>query len=230
MKHVFHSVPEPETDRRKFLIASALSIAAAAAALRQPRLKLDYLGSQKLEAVVPKSIGRWNFVAASGLVVPPEDQLEKTLYSQLLTRVYTDGESTPIMLLLAQSGAQTGFLQVHRPETCYGASGYQVSAVAPHPVPLESKLIHAERLDATAQGQTEHIVYWTRVGNRIPNSWADQKWAVAEQNLEGVIPDAILVRVSTISNDAAAAFRTVDEFIRAMLRSIPAKTRPVFIA
>lgn len=230
MKPVFDSFTEPQTDRRKFLLGLLFCSAAAIAAARRPTKRLDYLGGQKLDQLVPKAIGSWNFVAASGLVVPPEDPLAQTLYSQVLTRVYSDGSNSPIMLLLAQNGSQTGFLQVHRPETCYTASGYAISAVTPHPIQLGSKMLVANSMDASAGGPTEHVIYWTRVGNTIPSSWRAQKLAVAEQNLAGIIPDAILVRISCVSEDGDAARAQIDNFVRAMLQSIPANRRSVFVA
>jgi EpsI family protein len=226
---MFDNFTAPQTDRRKFLIGLLFCSAAGVAALRQPDKRLDYLGKQKLDDLVPKSIGRWNFVAASGLVVPPNDQLVQTLYSQLLTRVYWDGVNSPIMLLMAQSGSQTGFLQIHRPEFCYTASGYRISPVTLHPVQLGSKILTTSSMAANAGGPTEHVLYWTRVGDRMPMSWKEQKLAVAEQNLEGIIPDAILVRVSTTGEDSAAANATLDNFIRAMLGAVPENRRSVFI-
>ena len=229
MKPVFDSFAEPATDRRKFLLGLLFASAAGVAAWRKPNIHLDYLGREKLEELVPQSIGAWNFVAASGLVVPPNDQLLQALYSQLLTRVYWDGISPPVMLLVAQNGSQTGFLQVHRPEVCYTASGYQISAVTPHPIRLGSKIIAANSMDATTGGPTEHVVYWTRVGDKVPTSWKEQKLAVAEQNLKGVIPDAILVRVSTVTDDADAGQVVIDNFVRALLGAIPPNRRSVFI-
>jgi EpsI family protein len=229
MKPVFDSFAAPKVDRRKILLGLLFCSAAGAAAWGKPRKRLDYLGSQKLDDLVPKTIGPWNFVAASGLVVPPNDELSKSLYSQLLTRVYSDGQNPPVMLLLAQNGTQTGFLQVHRPEICYTAGGYQISAVSAHPIRIGSRILAANSMDASAGGPTEHVVYWTRIGNRLPSSWKQQKWAVAEQNLEGVIPDAILVRVSSVNQDRDAALASIDGFIRAMIESIPPKRRSVFI-
>jgi len=229
MKQAFESFTEPQADRRKFLLGLLFCSAAGVAAWRQPRIKIDYLGKEKLEDLVPKTIGRWDFVTASGLVIPPEDDFEKTLYSEVLTRVYSDNQGSPIMLLLAQNGGQTGFLQIHRPEVCYTAGGYQISAVTPHPIRVGSTTVPANRMDASAGGPTEHVIYWTRVGNEVPASWRQQKLAVAEQNLRGLIPDAILVRVSTVNDDADAALATIDEFVRAMLQSIPPSRRSVFI-
>jgi EpsI family protein len=229
MKQAFDSFTQPRTDRRKFLLGLLFCSAAGVAAWRQPHIRIDYLGSQKLDDIVPKTIGRWNFVAASGLVIPPEDDFEKTLYSNMLTRVYSDGQATPVMLLVAQNGSQTGFLQIHRPEFCYTAGGYHISAVTPHPINLGSRILTASRMDATAGGPTEHVVYWTRIGNRIPTSWGQQKLVVAEQNLKGIVPDAILIRVSTVNEDATAALATIDQFVRAMLQSIPEAKRSVFL-
>ena len=229
MKPMFDSFTEPQADRRKFLVGLLLISAAGLAAWRQPRTKRDYLGSERLDDLVPKSIGNWNFVRASGLVVPVDDPFERTIYAQTLTRVYSDGVHSPVMLLLAQNGGQTGFLQIHRPEICYTAGGYQISDVMPHPIQWGPSVVPANRMDATAGGATEYVVYWTRVGDRIPSSWKQQKLAVAEQNLEGVIPDAILVRISTVSDDPASALSTIDNFVRALLQSIPESRRSVFI-
>jgi EpsI family protein len=230
MKPAFDSFTQPAIDRRKVLLGLLFASAAGVAALRKPDIRLDYLGSRKLEDLVPKSIGAWNFVAASGLVVPPDDQLLRAVYSQLLTRVYWDGQNSPIMLLIAQSGSQTGFLQIHRPETCYTAGGYQISAVTPHPMQIGQTGVPAVTMDASAGGPTEHVVYWTRIGNLMPTSWKEQKLAVAEQNLRRIIPDAILVRLSCVSDDRDAALASIDKFVRTMLNSVPANMRSVFIA
>lgn len=220
---------EPVMDRRKLLLGLLFCSAAGVAVWRTPRKHIDLLGRQKLDDLVPKNIASWKFVAASGLVIPPEDQLSRLLYSQLLTRVYSDGVNPPVMLLIAQSGSQTGVLQVHRPETCYTAGGFTITRLAPHRIPLGHAVLQANLMDATAEGTTEHVLYWTRVGDRVPASWREQKIAVAEQNLRGLVPDAILVRISTVTNDPSAASATLDAFARALIGSIPPERRSVFI-
>jgi len=217
-------------DRRKFLTGALFCSAAAIAAWREPYKRLDYLGHKKLEDIVPKTIGRWKFETASGLVVPPEDQMIQALYSQLLTRVYWDGQNPPIMLLMAQAGSQTGFLQVHRPETCYTAGGYQITPLAPHRIEIGPKVIQASTIDATTGGPTEHVIYWTRVGDEMPQTWREQKLSVAKQNLQGIVPDAILVRISAVGPDGVAARAMIDEFVQTMIDSIRPEMRPVFVA
>ena len=230
MKPIADTFAVPATDRRKFLTGLLFCSAAGIAAWRQPHEKIDFLGRNKLEDIVPKTIGRWKFQTASGLVVPPEDQLLQALYSQLMTRVYWDGQNPPIMLLMAQAGSQTGFLQVHRPEFCYTAGGYQLTPLGPHLIQVGGQTVPASTMDATIGGPTEHVVYWTRIGYEMPQTWREQKISVASQNLRGIIPDAILIRLSVVSDDGVVARAQIDEFVRTMIASVPAAMRPVFIA
>lgn len=216
--------------RRKFVLGFAFATIAGVAAARQPSKSVDYLGNAKLEKVVPEKLGRWTFASNSGLVVPPEDQLAQALYSQLLTRVYTSATGTPIMLLVAQSASQTGILQIHRPEFCYTAGGYELSPSAPHRVSLSpNRNLPALSISASIRGLTEQIVYWTRVGENLPQSWTQQRLAVAMDNLRGVIPDAVMVRVSTYGNDKAAALAEIDDFVRTMIGSVAPSARRVLI-
>jgi EpsI family protein len=85
-------------------------------------------------------------------------------------------------------------------------------------------------MDATSGGTPEHVVYWTRVGDRIPTSWTQQKLDVAELNLKGLIPDAVLVRVSCVTSDSDVARSTIDNFVRTFVASVPPSRRSVFIA
>ncbi|QNP43114.1 exosortase-associated EpsI family protein [Sphingomonas daechungensis] len=109
--------PNTSITRRKFALGLAFASVAGVAAARQPTKSIDLLGDKKLENVIPEKIGRWSFVSNSGLVVPPEDQLARALYSQLLTRTYMDEAGNGIMLLVAQSPTQSGILQIHRPNS-----------------------------------------------------------------------------------------------------------------
>ena len=219
-----------ELSRRQVLAGLLMASAAVVAAARKPNVRLDYLGAHKLEDIVPKRIGRWQFVTTSGLVIPPNDQLALAIYSQLLTRVYSDGVNS-VMLLIAYSASETGFLQVHRPEFCYTAAGYTLFDFARHKVPLGgSREFTANSLSATRDAATEKLLYWTRIGNHIPLSWAEQKVTFAEDNLKRLIPDAALIRVSTSSTDDGQSLAVIDEFVREMIASVPAPLRRVFLA
>ena len=215
--------------RRKFALGIAFASVAGVAAARKPSKPVDYLGKNKLEKVLPDKVGSWTFVSSSGLVVPPEDQLSRALYSQLLTRVYADPSGKQIMLLIAQSGSQTGILQIHRPEFCYTAGGYHLSPSSPHSVSLPGSHVPALSISATREGLTEQIVYWTRVGDHLPLSWTQQRLAIAMDNLRGIIPDAVMVRVSQYDSDKDQALQSIDAFIRALMGSLSPQIRRVLI-
>jgi EpsI family protein len=221
-----HAMTEP-IDRRQLLIGGLMAASAGLVFARQPKEQIDYLGQGKLETLIPKSFGRWEFATTSGLVIPTEDALSDALYSQLLTRVYTDNVAPPVMLLAAQSSGQTGILQLHRPEVCYPAGGYSLSTVTQRVIKTDQGPIRANQLTATIPGRNEQVLYWTRVGNAMPTSWAQQRWAVARDNLQGRIPDAVLVRVSTVDLDEASAYVRLHEFIQSMLSAVPANSRRV---
>jgi len=218
------------TDRRKVLIGLMLAAGSGVTFARQPTQRIDYLGSGKLDELIPKRVGNWEFATTSGLVVPPEDSLSDALYSQLLTRVYVDGDSPPIMLLIAQSAGQTGLLQVHRPEFCYPAGGYQLSPIVPRPLSTGGRSFTVNALTATAPGRIEQILYWTRVGQDMPASWSQQRLSIAMANLRGLIPDAVLARVSTIDPDGNSALPRLAKFVEGLVSALPATARRVLVS
>lgn len=216
-------------DRRRFLIGGLFAAGAGAAYARKPSTSIDYLGDRNLETLIPKKVGSWEFLTNSGLVVPTEDTLSDALYSQLLTRVYTRGDEPPIMLLIAQSAGQTGLLQLHRPEYCYPAGGFALSPIVPLSLPAGNGSTIVNSLTASQPGRTEHIIYWTRVGNNMPLSWADQRLAVAMDNLKGLVPDAVLTRISTIDVSRETAMERLATFAEQMLAAL-GPNRKVLIA
>ncbi len=230
MKHVVMPDQRAALTRRELVSGLLMASAAAIAVARKPNFELNYLGDHKLDDVIPTRIGNWKFVTNSGLVVPPEDQLQQALYSQLVTRIYDNGSGSLIMLLVAYSASETGFLQVHRPEFCYTAAGYDLSDFGMRNVPLhQPQGLLVNSLTATRDGMPERLFYWTRIGNHIPHSWAQQRLVFAEDNLRRVIPDAVLVRISTVSPDQALAETSLDEFIRTMIDGISSSMRRVFV-
>ena len=223
------SNPDPRFSRRAMLAGLLMLSAAGVAAVRKPNLPLHYLGNRKLGDIIPTQVGRWSFVASSGVVVPPEDQLQSALYSDLLTRIYSDGNQA-IMLLVAYGANQTGFLQVHRPEFCYTAAGFKLSNPHEHVVRLSPTIsVRSQSLDAMRDGVIEKLIYWTRIGNHMPPSWTQQKLTIAEDNLRRIIPDATLVRISTLIQGEEQALGVIDDFTRSLIEAVPLAQRRVFV-
>ena len=57
-------------------------------------------------------------------------------------------------------------------------------------------------------------MYWVRIGDHIPLSWAKQKLVFAQDNLMKLIPDSILVRVSTPLGRDVEDVAVMEEFVR----------------
>ena len=161
-------------------------------------------------------------------MLPPADQLRDKIYSQLLTRVYVREGAAPVMLLIAYSGAQDGTLQVHRPEVCYPASGYRLTNVEPHTTMLAPGIaVPTREILAETDVRREQLIYWTRLGSHFPRTWSEQRTAVIAENFAGVIPDGVLVRMSSAGNGSLTPL--LDTFARDLYRAVGPRMRQVLL-
>ena len=220
----------PALDRRMVVIGGALLVAGGAAIARQPAPVSAPVKTAMLEKMIPPKVEGWSFRDASGIVLPPPDALSDMLYSGLLTRTYAAESRAPMMLCIAYSNRQDGMLQVHRPETCYPAGGYSLSPTRTAQVANGlGGSIAANTFSADGINRTEQVLYWTRIGGSFPNTWLNQRLAVMRENLEGVIPDGILVRMSTLAPDMASALPDLEAFAGALVRSATPAGRKLLV-
>lgn len=216
--------------RRDLLIGGASLVAAGAAYARMPRNPLMLIGKDELDKIVPLKVDNWTYETASGLVLPPPDQLARLLYDQQVARSYTSPDQLPVMLLVAYGSSQSGMLQIHRPEICYPASGFHLTETKVTSIPLAANQAVASRsFTANSDTRVEQVLYWTRIGALVPTSWVGQRLAVVRSNLQGQIPDGLLVRLSTVSDDADQALATLKKFARAMIEEMPLARRRMLI-
>jgi len=222
--------PDLLPSRRDLLVGGATLLAAGTAYARMPHRPTMMIGKDQLDKIVPLHIGDWSYETASGLVLPPPDQLARLLYDQQLTRAYTSPDQLPVMLLMAYGSSQGGMLQIHRPEICYPASGFHLTETQVTSIPLTTgRKVPARGFTATSDTRVEQVLYWTRIGDMIPTSWYGQRLSVIRSNLAGMIPDGLLVRLSTVSIDPVQAQQTLKTFAAAMLGAMPPTTRRMLI-
>ncbi|MET0376974.1 MAG: exosortase-associated protein EpsI, V-type [Rhizorhabdus sp.] len=214
--------------RRTMIAGGLLGAAAVIANSRRPDIPFRMLERGKLDSLFPKKVGDWEYKTDSGLVLPPEDELRDRLYSRVLTRYYAAPNQMPIMFLVAYSSEQDGMLQVHRPEICYPAAGYEVMEQRFIPLDVGGGLtIPGHYLNARSISRQEQLIYWTRIGNDFPTRWWAQHWAVAKENLKGRVPDGVLVRISTAAPDDKSAMTALTRFIPKMLEQLSPTARRV---
>ena len=222
------SIPAPS--RRDILFGGATLAAAGVAYARMPHVADMSIGKGQLEKIVPLEIGNWRYVSASGLVLPPPDQLEQLLYDQQVAREYEASDALPVMLLMAYGSSQSGMMQVHRPEVCYPSGGFKLSPTEFIHMPSgDGGTIPCRFFTATSDVRVEHVLYWTRIGPMLPTSWTQQRIAVMRSNLSGYIPDGLLMRVSTITQDRDQALAVLQKFTPAMLTAAGSRGRRLLI-
>lgn len=217
--------------RRDILIGGACVAAAASAEAMRPRTRMSLLGGAKLEAVVPKRFGEWRERQAQGLVTPQsENSLAAQLYTQSVGRFYERADGAVVMMLIAYGDTQSDSLQLHRPEVCYPAFGFTITTNRDAAYPIAPGVeIPGRNLTATSPGRDEHISYWTRIGEYLPISNGEQRTAKLRQAFAGLIPDGVLVRLSSVSEDTEAAFALNAQFAADLVRAVAPAARPALI-
>jgi EpsI family protein len=74
-----------------------------------------------------------------------------------------------------------------------------------------------KRLVARLHERNEPITYWITIGEHASRAGIQQKLRRLAYGLSGEIPDGMLVRVSTIQANEAAAYGVQDRFVADML-------------
>ncbi|UZK67726.1 exosortase-associated protein EpsI, V-type [Sphingomonas sp. M1-B02] len=214
--------------RRHLVFGGLLAAISAVGYARIPPRPTSRLAAGTLEALVPNRVGDWSVAGASGVVLPPPDALSDRLYDNLVTRVYTSPKQPPIMLLIAYSNVQDGLLQVHRPEFCYTAGGFDLSPTEQIDIVQASgSKVGGNAFVATASARTEQVLYWTRIGDIFPQSWIEQRMAVVRANLDHSSPDGLLARVSLLDNDHEDGLSVARKFIAELDRDAPGPLKKI---
>ena len=212
------------------LIGLAMLAAAGLAVALTPRLKLADQGPMvSLEAMIPKQFGEWELeeTMASLIVSPDVQALLDSIYSQTLTRNYVNDKGERIMLSIAYGNDQSYSSQVHRPEMCYPAQGFEIKSMSKDSIDFSGAKLPVMKLVATQGLRIEPITYWVMIGGSAVRGNMEQHFARLRYGLTGKIPYGLVVRVSTISANESQSYRTQEQFVRDMLGAVPKQYRKV---
>ncbi len=172
-----------------------------------------------LEQMIPARFGDWRIDPSMVPLAPdPEQQgmLEK-IYDQTLSRTYVNRDGQRVMVSIAYGGDQSKSLQLHLPEVCYVAQGFQMLGQGDGALPTRFGAVPVKRLVARLHERNEPITYWITIGEHATKAGLQQKLRKLAYGLSGEVPDGMLVRISTIQADAARAYRVQDHFVMDML-------------
>lgn len=182
-----------------------------------------------LEAMIPERFGEWRLDGAivSLAVSPVNEALLEKIYSETLTRNYINERGERIMLSIAYGGRQSTTMQVHRPEMCYPAQGFEIRDLSQDFIDFSGNKLPVMKLVATQGRRIEPITYWVMIGDAAVRGGLEQSLARVKYGLSGKIPYGMVIRVSTISADEPHSYRVEEQFVRDMLGAMPTAYRKI---
>lgn len=181
-----------------------------------------------LENVVPRQLGAWEDMPSPYAQVSVNTwakSITDIFYDQVLMRTYQDKSGNQIMLALAYAAVQHQDVKVHQPEVCYPAQGYEILAMQNHVfnIPGYQYPINGKQIIFKNNDRIEAVSYWIRLGNSFPTSGLEMRFQMLEDGLAGYLDDGLLVRVSTLINqasDAPAAYEVQKQFLTALVNTV----------
>ena len=219
---------------RFYLIGLSMLIAAGLTIATTPNLRLTAQEpALQLQSLIPKSFADWHQLPElDTLIVNPEIQKNlDRIYQQTLSRTYVNSKDERIMLSIAYGGDQRDSMQVHKPEVCYPAQGFQILKMDTGTLHLTQaqKNIPVKRLVTQQGDRIEPVTYWITIGDQVALNSLKLKLAQLKYGLTGTVPDGMIFRVSSIDANSNTAFKLQDKFINALVDVIDIKERDRFI-
>jgi EpsI family protein len=204
------------------ILVLMLSAAVGAKALRPTQHLADVLPPIDLERMIPHQFADWKEEQRQDIYVvnPQQKELLDKLYNQTLARNYINAAGYRIMLSIAYGGDQTDSMQVHKPEVCYPAQGFQLQSKASGTLSSAFGELPVTRLNTKLGQRYEPVTYWIIVGDQTVAGGLDKKITEVGYNLRGHIPDGLLVRASSIDADTSRALEAQSRFLTDLIGAL----------
>lgn len=156
----------------------------------------------ELVKVMPESFGEWKKLSGlTGMVAPDQQKMLDELYTQVFEGVYKHANGDVVMLSIAFGEEQRNRMQVHFPEVCYPAQGFNIEGGSQQVITIHGNQINVKHLHTAKNNRYEDVTYWVRIGDEIVSSRTDQKIASIKYGLQGIVPDGLLFRASSIGTE-----------------------------
>jgi len=187
------------------------------------------VNSIDLEAMIPAQFEDWAWIpmGSAGVVNPQQDALSALIYSQTLTRIYqskSDGQR--VMLSIAYGADQRDDLQVHYPEVCYPAQGFEVFTNRKGTIPTGKGELRVRRMETRLNAnRNEPLTYWAMLGDKVVLDSMQKKLTEIQMSWSGKHPDGLLFRVSSVDENNERAFAAQTRFITGLLKVLPDDAR-----
>lgn len=214
---------------RALAILVAMSITALATLWAEPSVRLaDRNAKFTLDAMIPRQFAGWAMDErqSAAIVNPDVGGTLSRIYNQVLSRTYIHGPSRrAVMLSIAYGENQTRTNDLHVPDVCYPAGGFQIKESMRSEMVLRQGSIPVKHLVAQRLQRREPLTYWAIIGEKLATGAIDAKLAALSYGLRGQVPDGIIFRVSTVGLPDEIAFATQREFVQDLFDSLSSASR-----
>ena len=215
-------------DLRFYLIGLSMLATSGFALMLTPKLPpANKVAKFQLDTLIPQQFGDWKMdQTLTPIMVNPDVKAElATLYSQTLSRTYHNSRGEQVMLSIAYGSDQSHLTQVHRPEVCYSAQGFQIGKMRKEIINVAGMQLPVMKLVATEGQRQEPIIYWVKIGDTPVRGNLEQGFARLRYGLTGTVPSGLVFRVSAISADPRRSFSIQEQFVKDLLGSLSPEQR-----
>lgn len=216
---------------RALIVGLVMIVSSGLAVVMKPMDRIAENGSKiNLETMIPMRFSDWQI---DETLIPLEVDPQRLavlnrIYNQTLSRTYVNKKGERVMLSIAYSGDQRDSMQVHKPEVCYPAQGFNIVKLVVGMFDTGFGEIEVKRLIATQGKRVEPITYWITIGDAVTVNSLKWKLTQLKYGLTGKVPDGMLFRVSSLG-DEKAAYPVQENFTKHLLKALSPEDRKYLI-
>jgi len=206
------------------VLGSLMVLAAGASQVMTPTVYMaDSRPKANLESIIPAAFGDWKqqSVQAAMIINPEQAAALSQIYVESLARTYVNGKGDLVMLSIAYGKDQRRGNDVHYPEVCYPAQGFELMSQRQGVITTAQGAIAVSRLETNLSKQRyEPVTYWTTIGDDVSLGGSSKRMKELSYGLQGIIPDGLIFRVSSIDRDSPHAYAIQDAFVDSLVSTL----------
>lgn len=177
---------------------------------------------------LPQHFTRWTKLQnnVAEIVDPSRQAVLKYLYTETLSASYRNANDVLVMLSIAYGKDQSDGHDVHKPDLCYPAQGFAIIEQNDMVLALDThRSITVKYMKTQNRSRIEPLIYWTTSGNYLYSNKLQKKLIDINYTKKRLIPDGMVLRVSTIEADSQLAIESITDFVKDWYAAMPEQQR-----
>lgn len=171
--------------------------------------------------IIPEKFKGWSVDKNQNFIVDPkmQENLDK-IYTQTFERTFINLNGKMLMLSLSYGPDQRDGMNVHRPEFCYPAQGFEIINSEVKTLNILDRDIPIRKLETINGSRREFVTYWMLMDKKPYIGSFKRKYIQLKAALRGELPDGLLFRVSSIGQEADTEYELQNQFINSLIQNI----------